>query len=145
MDNKKKITTVVVLMAMVITLGSAVVARRIARGNEEVNTGDVYVNEYRIDDVTIDGNKLVYQDKSVRYKKFVILDYVVGTDYYTEDTYYWFNTDEEYQENFRALSDIRIDYNPEVKFVRTMSGVKEKPWVDVMSELKSNKNIEIIR
>ena len=35
MDSKKKITTYVVLMAMVITLGSAVVARKMARDNEE--------------------------------------------------------------------------------------------------------------
>ena len=41
MDNKKKITTVVLLMALVITLGSAVVARKIARGNEEKSTGDL--------------------------------------------------------------------------------------------------------
>ena len=41
MNNKKKITTVILLMAMVITLGSAVVARKMQRGNEEVNTGDM--------------------------------------------------------------------------------------------------------
>ena len=33
MNNKKKITTVILLMAMVITLGSAVVARKMQRGN----------------------------------------------------------------------------------------------------------------
>ncbi len=144
MDNKKKITTIVVLMAMVITLGSAVVARKIARG-EEGNTGDVYEYERRIDDVTIDGAKLVYRDKSVSYLKLVVLRYSVNTDKYTEDTYYWFNTDEEYQEHFRTLGNIRIDYNPEIKYVRTMTDIKEKPFIDNMNELKNNKNIEIIR
>ena len=72
MKNKKKITTVILLMAMVITLGSAVVARKMQRGNEEVNTGDMIDNEHRIDDVTIDGDKLVYKDNSVRYNKYVI-------------------------------------------------------------------------
>lgn len=145
MDNKKKITTYVILMALVITLGSAVVARKIARGNEEVNTADMIDNEHRVDDVTIDGNKLVYKDNSVRYNKYVILQYAGNTNKYTEDTYYWFNTEEEYKENFRNLSDIRIDYNPETLMVRTMSGIKEKPWDDMMNELKSKSNIQIIR
>ena len=137
MDNKKKITTYVILMALVITLGSAVVARKIAR--------DMIDNEHRVDDVTIDGNKLVYKDNSVRYNKYVILQYAGNTNKYTEDTYYWFNTEEEYKENFRNLSDIRIDYNPETLMVRTMSGIKEKPWDDMMNELKSKSNIQIIR
>ena len=145
MDNKKKITTVVVLMAMVITLGSAVVARKMARNNEEANMGDMIDNEHRVDDVTIDGNKLVYKDNSVRYNKYVILQYAGNTNKYTEDTYYWFNTEEEYKENFSNLSDIRIDYNPETLMVRTMSGIKEKPWDDMMNELKSKSNIQIIR
>ena len=89
--------------------------------------------------------KLVYKDNSVRYNKYVILDYVVDTNYYVEDTYYWFNTKEEYQENFRNLADIRIDYNPETLMIRTMSGIKEKPWNDVLNELKSKGNITIIR
>ena len=145
MDNKKKITTVVILMAMVITLGSAVVARKMQRGSEEVNTGDIIDNEHRIDDVTIDGDKLVYKDNSVRYNKYVILDYVVNTNYYVEDTYYWFNTKEEYQENFRNLSSTRIDYNSETLMIRTMSDIKERPWDDVLNELKGNGNIRIIR
>ena len=65
MDNKKKITTYVILMAMVITLGSAVVARKMARSNEDANLGDMIDNEHRVDDVTIEGNKLVYKDNSV--------------------------------------------------------------------------------
>lgn len=145
MDNKKKITTIVVLMAMVITLGSAVVARKIARGNEEDRLADMIDNEHRVDDVTVDGNKLVYKDNSVRYNKYVILQYAGNTNKYTEDTYYWFNTMEEYQENFRNLADIRIDYNPETLMVRTMSGIKEKPWNDMMNELKNKSNIQIIR
>jgi hypothetical protein len=102
-------------------------------------------NEHRVDDVTIDGNKLVYKDNSVRYNKYVILQYAGNTNKYIEDTYYWFNTEEEYKENFRNLSDIRIDYNPETLMVRTMSGIKEKPWDDMMNELKSKSNIQIIR
>ncbi len=145
MDNKKKITTVVVLMAMVITLGSAVVARKMARNNEEANMGDMIDNEHRVDDVTIEGNKLVYKDNSVNYNKYVILQYAGNTDKYTEDTYYWFNTMEDYQVNFRDLSDIRIDYNPETLMIRTMSGIKEKSWNDVLSELKNKGNIQIIR
>ena len=145
MDNKKKITTYVVLMAMVITLGSAVVARKIARGNEEVNTGDMIDNEHRIDDVTVDGDKLVYKDNSVSYKKYVILDYVVNTNYYVEDTYYWFNSMDEYQENFRLFANTRIDYNPETLMLRTMSDIKERPWNEVLNELNGNKNIQIIR
>ncbi len=145
MDNKKKITTVVVLMAMVITLGSAVVARKMSRTGEEVNTGDMIDNEHRIDDVTVDGDKLVYKDNSVKYNKYVILDYVVNTNYYVEDTYYWFNTEEEYQENFRNLSDTRIDYNSETLMIRTMSNIKDRPWDEVLNELKGNGNIRIIR
>ena len=145
MNNKKKITTVILLMAMVITLGSAVVARKMQRGNEEVNTGDMIDNEHRIDDVTIDGDKLVYKDNSVRYNKYVILDYVVNTDYYVEDTYYWFNSEEEYQENFRNLAKIRIDYNSETLMVRTMSDIKERPWNEVLNELEGNREIRIIR
>ena len=145
MDSKKKITTYVVLMAMVITLGSAVVARKMARDNEEAGYGDVIENEHRVDDVTIDHVKLVYKDNSVRYNKYVVLRYSGNTNKYTEDTYYWFNTDEDYQTNFRNLSDIRIDYNPEVKYLRTMSGIKEKSWDDMMSELSKNKGIQIIR
>ena len=61
------------------------------------------------------------------------------------DKFVWFNTDEDYQTNFRNLSDIRIDYNPEVKYLRTMSGIKEKSWDDMMSELSKNKGIQIIR
>jgi hypothetical protein len=145
MNNKKKITTVILLMAMVITLGSAVVARKMQRGNEEVNTGDMIDNEHRIDDVTIDGDKLVYKDNSVRYNKYVILDYVVNTNYYVEDTYYWFNSEEEYQENFRNLANIRIDYNSETLMVRTMSDIKERPWNEVLNELEGNREIRIIR
>ena len=145
MDNKKKITTYVILMAMVITLGSAVVARKIARGNEEANTADMIDNEHRVDDVTVDGNKLVYKDNSVRYNKYVILQYAGNTNKYTEDTYYWFNSMDEYQEYFRSLTDIRIDYNPETLMIRTMSGIKEKPWDDMMNELKNKSNIQIIR
>ncbi len=145
MNNKKKITTVILLMAMVITLGSAVVARKMQRGNEEVNTGDMIDNEHRIDDVTVDGDKLVYKDNSVKYNKYVILDYVVNTNYYVEDTYYWFNTEEEYQENFRNLSDTRIDYNSETLMIRTMSNIKDRPWDEVLNELKGNGNIRIIR
>lgn len=145
MDNKRKITTVIILMAMVITLGSAVVARKMQRAGEEVNTGDMIDNEHRIDDVTIDGDKLVYKDNSVRYNKFVILDYVVNTNYYVEDTYYWFNSEEEYQENFRNLANIRIDYNSETLMIRTMSDIKERPWNEVLSELEGNSNIRIIR
>ena len=132
-------------MAMVITLGSAVVARKMQRGNEEVNTGDMIDNEHRIDDVTIDGDKLVYKDNSVRYNKYVILDYVVNTNYYVEDTYYWFNSEEEYQENFRNLANIRIDYNSETLMVRTMSDIKERPWNEVLNELEGNREIRIIR
>ena len=145
MNNKKKITTVILLMAMVITLGSAVVARKMQRGNEDVNTGDMIDNEHRIDDVTIDGDKLVYKDNSVRYNKYVILDYVVNTNYYVEDTYYWFNSEEEYQENFRNLANIRIDYNSETLMVRTMSDIKERPWNEVLNELEGNREIRIIR
>ena len=145
MNNKKKITTVILLMAMVITLGSAVVARKMQRGNEEVNTGDMIDNERRIDDVSIDGDKLVYKDNSVRYNKYVILDYVVNTNYYVEDTYYWFNSEEEYQENFRNLANIRIDYNSETLMVRTMSDIKERPWNEVLNELEGNREIRIIR
>ena len=145
MNNKKKITTVILLMAMVITLGSAVVARKMQRGNEEVNTGDMIDNEHRIDDVTIDGDKLVYKDNSVRYNTYVILDYVVNTNYYVEDTYYWFNSEEEYQENFRNLANIRIDYNSETLMVRTMSDIKERPWNEVLNELEGNREIRIIR
>ena len=145
MNNKKKITTVILLMAMVITLGSAVVARKMQRGNEEVNTGDMIDNEHRVDDVTIDGDKLVYKDNSVRYNKYVILDYVVNTNYYVEDTYYWFNSEEEYQENFRNLANIRIDYNSETLMVRTMSDIKERPWNEVLNELEGNREIRIIR
>ena len=145
MNNKKKITTVILLMAMVITLGSAVVARKMQRGNEEVNTGDMIDNEHRIDDVTIDGDKLVYKDNSVRYNKYVILDYVVNTNYYVEDTYYWFNSEEEYQENFRNLANIRIDYNSETLMIRTMSDIKERPWNEVLNELEGNREIRIIR
>lgn len=145
MDNKKKITTYIILMAMVITLGSAVVATKMARGNEEVSTGDAILNEHRVDDVTVDGVKLVYKDNSVRYNKYVVLRYSGNTNKYTEDTYYWFNTDEEYQTNFRNLSDTRIDYNSEIKYVRTMSGIKEKSWNDMINELSKNKDIQIIR
>ena len=145
MNNKKKITTVILLMAMVITLGSAVVARKMQRGNEEVNTGDMIDNEHRVDYLTIDGDKLVYKDNSVRYNKYVILDYVVNTDYYVEDTYYWFNSEEEYQENFRNLANIRIDYNSETLMVRTMSDIKERPWNEVLNELEGNREIRIIR
>lgn len=145
MNNKKKITTVILLMAMVITLGSAVVARKMQRGNEEVNTGDMIDNEHRVDDLTIDGDKLVYKDNSVRYNKYVILDYVVNTNYYVEDTYYWFNSEEEYQENFRNLANIRIDYNSETLMVRTMSDIKERPWNEVLNELEGNREIRIIR
>jgi hypothetical protein len=145
MDNKKKITTYIILMAMVITLGSAVVATKMARDNEEVSTGDAILNEHRVDDVTVDGVKLVYKDNSVRYNKYVVLRYSGNTNKYTEDTYYWFNTDEEYQTNFRNLSDTRIDYNSEIKYVRTMSGIKEKSWNDMINELIKNKDIQIIR
>ena len=145
MDNKKKITTYIILMAMVITLGSAVVATKMARDNEEVSTGDAILNEHRVDDVTVDGVKLVYKDNSVRYNKYVVLRYSGNTNKYTEDTYYWFNTDEEYQANFRNLSDTRIDYNSEIKYVRTMSGIKEKSWNDMLNELSKNKDIQIIR
>ncbi len=145
MDNKKKITTYIILMAMVITLGSAVVATKMARDNEEVSTGDAILNEHRVDDVTVDGVKLVYKDNSVRYNKYVVLRYSGNTNKYTEDTYYWFNTDEEYQTNFRNLSDTRIDYNSEIKYVRTMSGIKEKSWNDMINELSKNKDIQIIR
>ena len=102
-------------------------------------------NEHRIDDVTIDGDKLVYKDNSVRYNKYVILDYVVNTNYYVEDTYYWFNSEEEYQENFRNLANIRIDYNSETLMVRTMSDIKERPWNEVLNELEGNREIRIIR
>ncbi len=145
MDNKKKTTTYIILMAMVITLGSAVVATKMARDNEEVSTGDAILNEHRVDDVTVDGVKLVYKDNSVRYNKYVVLRYSGNTNKYTEDTYYWFNTDEEYQTNFRNLSDTRIDYNSEIKYVRTMSGIKEKSWNDMLNELSKNKDIQIIR
>ena len=39
-------------------------------------------------------NKLVYKDNSVRYNKYVVLRYSGNTNKYTEDTYYWFNTDD---------------------------------------------------
>ena len=145
MDNKNKIATFVLLMAMVVTLGSAVVARKIARGNEEISYGDMIDNEHRITDVTVEGNKLVYKDNSVKYTKYVILQYAGSTTKYTEDTYYWFNNLEEYQENFRNLADIRIDYNPETLMIRTMSGIKDKPWDEIMNELKAKGNIKIIR
>ena len=145
MNNKKKMTAFILMMAMVVTLGSAVVARKMARDSEEVITGDMIDNEHRIDDVTIDGDKLVYKDNSVRYNKYVILDYVVNTNYYVEDTYYWFNSEEEYQENFRNLANIRIDYNSETLMVRTMSDIKERPWNEVLNELEGNREIRIIR
>ena len=97
MNNKKKMTAFILMMAMVVTLGSAVVARKMARDSEEVITGDMIDNEHRVDDVTIEGNKLVYKDNSVRYTKYVILQYAGNTDKYTEDTYYWFNNINEYQ------------------------------------------------
>ena len=145
MNNKKKMTAFILMMAMVVTLGSAVVARKMARDSEEVITGDMIDHEHRVDDVTIEGNKLVYKDNSVRYTKYVILQYAGNTDKYTEDTYYWFNNINEYQENFRNLVDSRIDYNPETLMIRTMSGIKERPWDEVMNELKGNSYIKIIR
>ena len=146
MNNKNRVAMVVILGALVITLGSVVVAKRIARGgNEEASTADMIDKEHRIDDVTIDGDKLVYKDNSVGYVKYVILDYVVDTNYYVEDTYYWFNTEEEYQSHLRELSGSVIDYNSETLMVRTMSDVKERPWNQNLNELKGTNGIKIIR
>ena len=145
MNSRNKITTLVILGALVITMGSVIVAKKIARGNEEVSTPDMIDQEHRIDDITIDGDKLVYKDNSVKYVKYVILDYVVNTDFYVEDTYYWFNTEDEYKTNLRNLNSIVIDYNSETLMVRTMSDVQEKPWSENLNTLSQTNGIKIIR
>ena len=143
--NKNKVTTLVILGALVISLGSVVVYQKVLRGKEEPIMGDMIDKEHRIDDVTIDGDKLVYKDNSVKYVKYVILDYVVNTNYYVEDTYYWFNTMDEYKTALRDLNNNVIDYNSETLMVRTMSDVKERPWNDSLNELSRTTGIKIVR
>jgi len=143
--NKNKITTLVILGALVISLGSVVVYQKVLRDNEEPMVGDMIDKEHRIDDVTVDKDKLVYKDNNVKFVKYVILDYVVDTDYYAEDTYYWFNTIDEYKEALKDLSKNIIDYNSETLMVRTMSDLKEKPWNASLEDLSRTSGIKIIR
>ncbi len=144
MNNKNKVATLVILGALVVALGSVLVAQKLGGNKEERSMGDMIDEERRITDVTIDGDKLVYKDNSVKYVKYVILDYVVNTNYFVEDAYYWFNSEEEYKTNLRNLTGSVIDYNPETLMIRTMSDVKEMNWLDKLSELKSA-NVTIIR
>lgn len=168
MDNKKKITIVVLLMALVITLGSAVVARKIARGNEEVNTGDLldyrtfkpcYPGTLKFDSegrptcekyaITEEGRLIVYKDNSVNYTKYVTLQYAAGTDQYTEFTDYMFNSFEEYKEAYRSLDPYQW-YEPLYMMSTQKGGAKKntalvKPYSEALKEIENNNNYTVIR
>ena len=132
------VLTLLILASLVIALGSAVILRNLERGKEEVSTGDIK-ESYHISDVTIDGEKLVYKDNSVNYSKYVILDYIFNTNYYVEDTYYYFDNIEEYRTNMKILENNIVYYNPELLLIRTMSDLKEMDWVANLAYIKENK------
>ena len=145
-NNNNKIVMMIILGALVISVGSVAVSRTLSGTyEEEIVAPDMIDEEHRIDDVTIEGDKLVYKDNGLKYVKYVILDYVPNTSFYVEDTYYWFNTEEEYHDALREYNAEVIDYNSETLMVRTMSDAKDKEWSLNISELSSQKNINIIR
>ncbi len=146
MIDRNKLRTLVIVSVIMVTLGSAVISKKIARENEERAVADINEKvEHHIDEVTVKDKKLVYKDNNVPYEKFIVLDYEYGTNRYIEYGYYWFNSEDEYHTALDELCDIVIKDDSNNLEIQTKSPVKEFSWGNNIMYLNNKKGIVIIK